>query len=211
MLILRVNAMPKLIIKQNTPQSLTTLKITWVAVLGLILMSIATLWWFKPQQENLMPLLSTADKTLQAKYQIAQTKLNNLVQSFNQRFNTKQQSSQSYHEQAMAQADAILEQLNHLDEIVEQAQLPSEAFNTLSAAHQYQRDYWDAQRHFQELRLSHFADQALLAGNQVDNNLSLEADTIVATPKKFQFATPPSDVQLPADFCIPGAGTCSAK
>lgn len=212
MLILRVNAMPKLIIRQNTPKTLTTLKITWVAVLGLILMIAGTLWWFQPQQENLLPLLSAADKTTQTQYQATQTKLNHLIQSFNRQFGQKQ-GSKNYHEQAITQADAILEQLNQLDEIVEQANLPSETLKTLNTAHQYQRDYWDTQRHFQELRLSRFEDEAILAGNPVNHKLpvELEADAVAPTAKKFQFATPPAGVELPADFCVPGASTCKAQ
>ena len=213
MLILRVNAMPKLIIKQNTPKSLTTLKITWVAVMSLIFIIAGTLWWLKPQQPSFMPLLSTTDKTIQTQYQTTHATLSQLIQSFSQQFSQKQPSAKTYHEQAVAQAEAILEQLNQLDEIVEQAHLPSEVSKTLSAAHQYQRDYWDAQRHFQALRLSRFEDEALLAGNQTSNDLSLmvEDEAEPTAIKTFQFATPPSGVALPADFCVPGASICTAQ
>ncbi|WP_162596640.1 hypothetical protein [Thiofilum flexile] len=202
--------MPKLIIKQSKP--LTSLKITLIALLSLILMIAATLLGFRPYQELPTSLLSAADTTAQTQYQTAHAKLSRLVADFNQQFTQKQQGSKHYHEQAVAQTDVILEQLNQLDRIVEQAKLPNETLKTLGATHQYQRDYWDAQRHFQLLRLDRFAEDALLASSQTEVDIPLITKQVIeAEPvasKKFHFATPPSGVNLPAAFCVPGASTC---
>jgi hypothetical protein len=168
----------------------------------------------------LIQLLSHAPSAVQTDYQTTQVKLRELIQSFETQAKISNANSpRNYHEQAVTQIDAILEQFNQLDSLVDQAQLPSETTKTLLDNHQYQRDYWDAQRHFQELRIAHFDDEAVLAGQTV--NLIPEAleatpqtndavEAIAPVAKKFQFATPPAGAELPADFCVLGSGTCKA-
>lgn len=211
--------MPKLIIKQNTPKMINSATI-WAIVLSMSTLAAVAWLWLKPKPEPLIQLLSHAPSAVQTDYQTTQVKLRGLVQSFETQAKISNANSpRNYHEQAVTQIDAILEQFNQLDSLVDQAQLPSETAKTLLDNHQYQRDYWDAQRHFQELRIAHFDDEAVLAGQTVN----LIPETLEATPqtndaveaiapvaKKFQFATPPAGAELPADFCVLGSGTCKA-
>lgn len=215
--------MPKLIIKRNTPKQTTNLIILWSLFAGLLALGALMWWWLKPQTLPVQTLLQGADAQTQTQYQAAQTKLNDLIQSFETQARLANASSPKvYHEQAINQIDTIMEQLNQLDEIVEKASLAPEAMKNLMANHQYQRDYWDAQRHFQTLRIAHFEDEALLADKEevgtpiVPEVLDVttpkaQADSVAPTAKSFQFATPPVGAELPADFCVLGSGTCKAQ
>ncbi|WP_028489717.1 hypothetical protein [Thiothrix lacustris] len=122
------------------------------------------------------------------------------------------------HSSLVAKAEAILLQLSTMDRLLDSLDLSSKNRQELLARHQYQKDYWESKRVFQNLRLSRFNEgkSPLTVVTEPQPTLTNTSEPLPAVVDNHQAmidaaAKTAPKIELPADFCPlfgPGAAAC---
>ncbi|MGB0848660.1 MAG: hypothetical protein ACPGSM_18150, partial [Thiolinea sp.] len=217
--------MPKLIIKQEAGETARRNKIAkWLSLGGLfaLLATVAAAAVFftksplpSPELEPLA-FTSATDNVAKSGYESLHAILGDLMTEYE---SLAARGVDGYQKNLMllGKAESIL---NHLDKMAGTAQklgLNDREHEELTDRHQFYKDFWQAKLHFRELRASRFEDtdspdtQQVVDSQAGDVEQVLpelsgeESQAVVADeqPKKrkFQFAKPPADMELPAGFC----------
>lgn len=202
--------MPKLVIKQDLPESSLIEKLEGLlrVVLPLLLfvITVAAVLSFYLSRESHDPVMLGKDvsaMTLPLAYTQEEQYLTTLVREFEAQ---EKVGVEAYakHARLVSQAEALLTQLSVMDERVEALAVAADTKETLLTRHQYQKDYWEAKRVFHDLRLSRFNEP--LKAPSIASTVTPPAET----PSPDAQAPAPK-VELPKDFCPlfgPGAAAC---
>lgn len=212
--------MPKLVIKQDLPESSAQEKLEGVlrVILPLLLLGITavaalSLYWSREPAVSEFTVSDAAQGLeLPAAYTQQDAHLLTLMHEFEAQDKAALESYDQ-HSSLVAKADAILSQLSLMDSMAEELGISAQHKQILLTRHQYQKDYWEAKRVFHNLRLSRFHGNASVpvvvteqAPAVVDNGTMAEA---AKEAKSVSKSAP--NVALPDDFCPlfgPGAAAC---
>ncbi len=204
--------MPKLVIKQDLPEPSIIekleglLRVVLPLLLFVIAISAALLLYLSREPHDTVTLGNDAlAMTLPPAYAQEAQRLTTLAREFEAQ---EQAGVEGYakHARLVSQADALLAQLDVMDNRVEILALEADTKQALLTRHQYQKDYWEAKRVFHDLRLSRF--------NEPVKAPSIAATSIVTPPVEKPLPDAPDSapkVDLPKDFCPlfgPGAAAC---
>ncbi len=199
--------MPKLVIKQDLPEPSIIEKLEGLlrVVLPLLLfvtaISAALLLYLSRESHD--PVMSVNDAPAMSLPPAYTQEAQQLI-TLAREFETQEKvgvDEYAKHARLVSQADALLAQLDVMDNRVETLALEADTKQALLTRHQYQKDYWEAKRVFHDLRLSRF-------------NESVKAPSIVTPPTEKPLPDEPDSapkVDLPKDFCPlfgPGAAAC---
>jgi len=219
--------MPKLVIKQERPplspheKLLSALRII-VPVLLLVISVAAVVSWYSLKAKGGDRVVDFLSHTPPDSYTKAQQRLDVLGAEFEQ---ISQQGIESYakNRQLADKAEAILSQLNVMDEVVNAADMPPKDKQVLLSHQQFQKDDWDSKLHFHTLRLDRFKHDVPQAAvteepaKPVPKAASVSASAespATQEPTAAAARALPPGVTLPPGMCPlfgPGAGECKAE